>query len=65
MRGTSDYCITYNGCSDLVCVYAYSNFVGDLDRRRSTSGYVFAFAGGHVSWMPKIQKIVDLSTTEE
>eukprot|EP00253_Pinus_taeda_P021690 PITA_21690 len=37
---------------------------GDLDKRRSTSGYVFTLAGGAISWMLKLQNIFALSTTE-
>ena len=36
----------------------------DLDRRRSTSGYVFNLFGGAISWMRKRQAVVALSTTE-
>lgn len=36
-RGT---CVTYSGCSDLVCDL---NFVGDIDKRRSTSSYVSTY----------------------
>jgi len=59
LRSTSDYCIIYNDSSDLVCVVD-SYFVGDLDEKRSTSGYVFTLAGGLVSWISKLQKIVVL-----
>jgi hypothetical protein len=27
-----------------------SDFVGDVDDRKSTSGYVFTLAGGAISW---------------
>ncbi|MCO5560756.1 hypothetical protein L7F22_014376 [Adiantum nelumboides] len=37
---------------------------GDVDTRKSTSGYVFTLAGGAVSWCSRVQKIVALSTTE-
>ncbi|MCO5591755.1 hypothetical protein L7F22_045747 [Adiantum nelumboides] len=37
---------------------------GDVDTRKSTSGYIFTLAGGAVSWCPRLQKIVALSTTE-
>eukprot|EP00253_Pinus_taeda_P027022 PITA_27022 len=37
---------------------------GDLDKRRSTLGYVFTLAGGAISWMSKLQNIVALSTTK-
>jgi hypothetical protein len=63
-RGTSNYYIIYNDCSDLVCSYVDSYFAGDLDKRRSTSGYVFTLGGEPVSWMSKLQNIVFLSTTE-
>lgn len=64
LRGTSDYCITFDGCSDEACGYVDSDFAGDLDKRRSTSGYVFSLAGGAIIWMSKLQNIVALSTTK-
>ncbi|CAL2258919.1 unnamed protein product [Prunus armeniaca] len=36
----------------------------DLDKRRSTSGYVFTCAGGPISWRALLQPITALSTTE-
>jgi hypothetical protein len=41
-----------------------ADWAGDLDRRRSTSGYVFNLFGGEISWMRKRQVVVALSTTE-
>jgi len=41
-----------------------SDFAGDLDDRKSTSGYVFTLAGGAVSWKSKKQSLVSLSSTE-
>eukprot|EP00253_Pinus_taeda_P028582 PITA_28582 len=64
LRGTSDYCITYNRSSEFVCGYVDSNFASDLDKRRSTSGYVFVLTGGAILWMSRLQNIVALSTTE-
>eukprot|EP00253_Pinus_taeda_P035241 PITA_35241 len=40
------------------------DWAGDLDQRRSTSGYVFNLFGGAISWMSKKQSVVALSTTE-
>ena len=40
------------------------DWAGDLDQRRSKSGYVFNLFGGAVSWMSKKQSVVTLSTTE-
>eukprot|EP00253_Pinus_taeda_P013609 PITA_13609 len=44
--------------------FAVNGCFGDLDKRRSTSGYVFTLAGGAINWMSKLQNIVALSTTE-
>ena len=33
LRGKSNYCITFDGCSDEVCGYVDYDFVGDLDKR--------------------------------
>lgn len=41
-----------------------SDWVGDIDNRRSTSGYIFTLFGGAVSWMSKCQVVVSLSTTK-
>ena len=64
LRGTSDYCITYNRSSEFFCGYVDFDFAGDLDKRRSASGYVFTLVGGAISWISKLQNIVSLSTTE-
>eukprot|EP00253_Pinus_taeda_P028030 PITA_28030 len=45
-------------------VSRYMENPGDLNKRRSTSGYVFTLARGAISWMSKLQNIVALSTTE-
>ena len=44
--------------------YVDSDYAGDLDKRRSTTGYVFTMAGGPVSWRSTLQSTVALSTTE-
>lgn len=44
--------------------YVDSDYAGDLDKRRSTTGYVFTLAGGPVSWRSTLQSTVALSTTE-
>ena len=47
-----------------ICVVVDVDRAGDLDQRRSTSGYVFNLFGGVVSWMSKKQSIVALSTID-
>ncbi|MCH97778.1 copia-type polyprotein, partial [Trifolium medium] len=41
-----------------------SDYAGDLDDRKITSGYVFLLGGAAVSWSSKKQPVVTLSTTE-
>jgi len=41
-----------------------SDYAGDLDDRKSTSGYVFKLGTGALSWSSKKQPIVTLYTTE-
>ena len=54
LRATSDYCITFNNNIDYVCGFVDSDFTGDLDKRRSSLGYVFTLAGGAISWMSNL-----------
>jgi hypothetical protein len=44
--------------------YVDSDYAGDLDKRRSTTGYIFTLARGPVSWRSTLQTTVALSTTE-
>ncbi|MCI73180.1 copia-type polyprotein, partial [Trifolium medium] len=41
-----------------------SDYAGDLDDRKSTSGYVYMLGFGAISWSSKKQPIATLSTTE-
>ena len=41
-----------------------SDWADDVDRRRSTSAYIFTLFGGAINWMSKRQVVVTLSTTE-
>ncbi|GJZ65614.1 retrovirus-related pol polyprotein from transposon TNT 1-94 [Tanacetum coccineum] len=44
--------------------YVNSDYAGDLDGSKSTTGYVFTLCGGTVSWVSKLQSVVVMSTTE-
>ena len=44
--------------------YCDSNYAGDLDKHRSTTGYVFTLAKAPVCWRSTLQSTVALSTTE-
>lgn len=53
----------YQGHESLIG-YSDSDFAGDLDTRKSTSGYIFMLNGGPISWSSQKQPFVALSTTE-
>nr|GEW95285.1 Gag-Pol polyprotein [Tanacetum cinerariifolium] len=44
--------------------YVDSDYAGDIDGGKSTTGYVFALCGKIVSWVSKLQSVVAMSTTE-
>ena len=44
--------------------YSDSDWAGDLDDRKSTSGYIFMLCGAGISWRSKKQASVALSTAE-
>jgi ATP-binding cassette subfamily B (MDR/TAP) protein 1 len=64
LRGTSKYSLCFGGGKPILDGYTDSDMAGDMDKRKSTSGYLFTFAGGAVSWQSKLQKCIALSTTE-
>ncbi|KAG8493558.1 hypothetical protein CXB51_011740 [Gossypium anomalum] len=49
---------------DGVIGYVDADFAGDLDRRRSLTGYVFTIGGCAISWKATLQTTVALSTAE-
>ncbi|GAA0184079.1 hypothetical protein LIER_31384 [Lithospermum erythrorhizon] len=64
LKGAANICICYKGGSAALEAYIDANMAGDVDTKRSTSGYLFTFAGGAISWQSKLQKYVALSTTK-
>jgi hypothetical protein len=70
LRGTTTACISLGGDSKdskedpQLMGYCDADWGGDLDTRRSTTGYVFKIAGGSISWSSKRQPTVALSSTE-
>lgn len=64
LKKTINYGILFGGGSGELCGYCDSDYAGDLESRRSTSGAVFTLHNGPVSWFSRRQSCVALSTTE-
>ena len=65
LMGTMNMGILYKkGDYKELMAYSDSDFAGDLNDRKSTTGSVFILSSGVVSWISKKQPVVSLSTTE-
>jgi len=64
LKGTSDLSLCFGGREISLHGYVDSDMAGDIDGRRSTTGYVFTLGSAAVSWISRLQKTVALSTTE-
>ena len=64
LKGTSDVALCYGESGLTVKGYVDSDYAGDLDGSKSTTGYAFTLSGGTVSWVSKLQSVVAMSTTE-
>lgn len=65
IKGTIGLGITFKQTTPInLLVYSDADYGGDLDTRRSTTGYVLLIGGGAISWSSQRQPTVALSTTE-
>ena len=65
LRGTSGYGLIYRGNDGYkVCGYSDADWAGDVNTRRSTSGFVFQLGTSTVSWCSRKQATVAKSSTE-
>jgi len=67
IKGTIDVGLTFekDSTGKQECIgYVDSNYAGDLDKCRSTMGYVFTISQAPVSWRSILQSTITLSTTE-
>ncbi|CAJ2671832.1 unnamed protein product [Trifolium pratense] len=66
LKGTMKYGILYESGEVVIKLEGWtdSDYAGDSDDRKSTSGYIFKVGSGAISWSSKKQPIVTLSTTE-
>lgn len=66
LRGSIDDSTQYHseGCTDELIAYSDSDYAGDPETRKSTTGYTIFYRGGPISWCSKKQRIIALSSTE-
>ncbi|KAL5563212.1 hypothetical protein UlMin_032959 [Ulmus minor] len=67
IKGALDVGLLYKRCegdSTKLMGYVDADHAGDLDKRRSLTGYIFTLFGCTISWKAQLQPVVALSTTE-
>ncbi|UYV65570.1 hypothetical protein LAZ67_3004741 [Cordylochernes scorpioides] len=66
LKATKNIGICFGGssCTTSLIGFSDADFAGDLDTRKSTTGYVFMLNNGPISWCSQKQNCVSLSTTE-
>ena len=63
LKHHKDYKITYDGEGE-INAFADADFAGDLDDRKSTSGYIILMGKNPICWCSRKQKSVATSTAE-
>jgi len=64
LKGTSSMGLVFRGTLQPLSGYTDSDYAGDHDIRRSTSGYIFNLGSAAISWSSKRQPTVTLSSCE-
>jgi hypothetical protein len=64
ISGTRKHGLFFSGSSQPLNGFSDADYGGDLDHRRSTTGYIFTHNGGPVAWCSRRQTCTTLSTTE-
>jgi hypothetical protein len=64
LKATIDLCLVYEGEIEPLIGFTDSDWAGDRETRRSTSGYVFNLGSGAISWSSKRQSSTALSSCE-
>jgi hypothetical protein len=64
LKATQDVGLEFKSKGTHLVGYSDADWAGDIDTRRSTTGYLFYLGGALVSWNSKLQATVALSSTE-
>jgi hypothetical protein len=60
LRGIATHALCFGGSDTFLQGYVDLDMAGSKDSRRSTTGYVFTIGGITISWISKLQKVVEL-----
>ena len=63
-RSTPEVGIQFRNDDLNLFAYSDADWAGDLDTRRSTTGYIVYVAGGPIAWQSKLQSTIAVSTME-
>lgn len=61
---TAGHGLNFSSQKPLMYGYCDADYAGDLDTRRSTTGYVFIYGGAAITWQSRRQPTVAASTAE-
>lgn len=64
LKSTKDATLEYKNDAERLLGFSDADWAGDISTRRSTTGYVFLYAGGAISWGSRLQHCVTLSSME-
>lgn len=65
IRGTSKFCLNFDGTNVKLQGFVDSDMVGDIDGGRSITSDIFIVGGGVMSWISKFQLVVALSIMKD
>lgn len=64
LKGSKSFELIYGQTNNDLTGYCDADWAGDIDNRKSTTGYLFTLNGGAITWNTRRQPTIALSTTE-
>ena len=54
LKGTIHYCLCFGHDETMLEGFTNADMAGDMDTRKSTTGYLYTFAGAAISWVSRL-----------